>query len=521
MYQQRRTSMAVRAATGAVAVTLLAGLAPAQAAPQAPTAVPQSMVSIASAVPLSDVASNQYQVQIQWLADRGITTGWPDGTFRPLWSVNRDAMAAFLYRLAGQPDFQAPPVSPFKDVPTTDQFYKEITWAHSQGITTGWTEADGTRTFRPLQAINRDAIAAFMYRYAGKPAYTAPATSQFTDVRPGEDFYDEIHWLESKGITTGWTEADQSRTYRPLQPIARDAMAAFLYRYDQYANPANGTPTYLTTLVPTAENTDFVAWPTAEISGGSYPNSVMTTMLYDDDPRSLTYDLAGQYGRFQAVLGVDDSSISTSGSFKYEILGDGKLLTAREVKFGTTAPVDVAVTGVQKLEIKVTRLLGGDQSSSGVLGDVRLVVGALPLPTAAVEAAPAAGSLTELERIVDEMFYNGPASIGGTTYENAITRAMTAENTTARAEYNLGRDYATFSGVLGLDDQVTTDSSAQYTVRFVVDGVEKLSRTVSAGAASEFSVDVKNGLRLAIEVTRTGGGAGDSQLVIGDPRLTP
>ena len=29
---------------------------------------------------------------------RGITTGWSDGTFRPNAPVNRDAMAAFIYR---------------------------------------------------------------------------------------------------------------------------------------------------------------------------------------------------------------------------------------------------------------------------------------------------------------------------------------------------------------------------------------------------------------------------------------
>jgi len=515
MYQQgRKTSVAVRIATGAVAVTMLAGLVPATAAPQAPTAVPQSMVSIARAVQLSDIAGNPYQTQIQWLADKGITTGWPDGTFRPYQPINRDAMAAFLYRMKGSPAYQAPAASRFKDVRPGQQFYKEIHWLAEEGITTGWPDG----TFRPVQPINRDAIAAFMYRYADKPAYTAPSTSVFTDVYPGQDFYKEIHWLESKGITTGWTESDATRTYRALQPLNRDAMAAFLYRYE---NPANGTPTPLTDLAPTAESADFVTWGDAGVNGSTYANSVMTTALNDDDPRTISYDLAAKYDRFQAVLGVSDISLSTEGSFKYEVFGDGRLLATQQVAFGATAPVDVSVTGVKTLQIKVTRLLGGESSSAGVLGDVRLVVGVLPLPTAAVEEAPAAGYLAELERVVDDMFYNGSSSIGGTVYENSITRAMTAENSTATAEYNLGRDYATFSGRLGLDDVLTTDTSARYTVKFVVDGVEKFSREVAAGAGTDFSVDVKNGLRLKIVVTRTGGGTGDSVLVLGDPRLTP
>ena len=38
---------------------------------------------------------------INWLAQRRITTGYPDGTFRPNGSVERGAMAAFFYRFAG------------------------------------------------------------------------------------------------------------------------------------------------------------------------------------------------------------------------------------------------------------------------------------------------------------------------------------------------------------------------------------------------------------------------------------
>jgi hypothetical protein len=46
------------------------------------------------------------------------------------------------------------------------------------------------------------------------------------------EFFTEITWLESTGITTGWsTPAGQE--YRPLAYTKRDAMATFLYRFDQ------------------------------------------------------------------------------------------------------------------------------------------------------------------------------------------------------------------------------------------------------------------------------------------------
>ena len=161
---------------------------------------------------------------INWLAQRRITTGWSDGTFRPNGSVERGAMAAFFYRMAGSPQFTAPSTPSFKDVPRDHPFYKEIEWMRARGITTGWSDG----TFRPNDAVNRDAMAAFFYRFAGSPAYSAPAVSPFTDVSTGSQFYREIAWLAEQRITTGWADG----SFRPVQPIERGAMAAFLHRYN-------------------------------------------------------------------------------------------------------------------------------------------------------------------------------------------------------------------------------------------------------------------------------------------------
>ncbi|WP_454697992.1 peroxidase family protein [Arthrobacter humicola] len=197
--------------------------------PRVPAFVPPTVS------PFADVSTTQlYYLEMAWLADQGISTGWVEAngtvTYRPLQSISRDAMAAFLYRAAGSPAFTAPAVSPFADVSTGQQFYKEMAWLADQGISTGWAEANGTVTYRPLQSISRDAMAAFLYRAAGSPAFTAPAVSPFADVSTGQQFYKEMAWLADQGISTGWVEANGTVTYRPLQSISRDAMAAFLYR---------------------------------------------------------------------------------------------------------------------------------------------------------------------------------------------------------------------------------------------------------------------------------------------------
>ncbi|GGG64172.1 hypothetical protein GCM10011374_29670 [Kocuria dechangensis] len=145
-----------------------------------------------------------------------------------LWATVRNDVVKLRMEPTGQGDtaYMPPSVSPFRDVSTTQQFYKEMAWLAARKISTGWDDG----TYRPLRPINRDAMAAFLYRMAGSPAYTPPRVSPFRDVSTTQQFYKEMAWLAARGISTGWTEADGSRTYRPLQPINRDAMAAFLYR---------------------------------------------------------------------------------------------------------------------------------------------------------------------------------------------------------------------------------------------------------------------------------------------------
>ncbi|MFW0111007.1 S-layer homology domain-containing protein [Rothia sp. CCM 9416] len=167
--------------------------------------------------------SLMFQQEIMWVAEHGVAKGWPDNTYRPFENIERGAMAAYMYRLAGSPRYHAPEVSPFSDVSTDHPFYKEIAWLQQAGITTGWPDG----TFRPSESINRDAMAAFFYRAAGSPDYTPSGDGAFKDVQSSTAFYKEISWLKDQGITTGWPD----ETFRPLTPIKRDAMAAFVYRY--------------------------------------------------------------------------------------------------------------------------------------------------------------------------------------------------------------------------------------------------------------------------------------------------
>jgi len=111
----------------------------------------------------SDVpASSEFYKQIEWLKHTGITTGTTPTTFSPSANVTRGQMAAFMYRLAGSPTFTPPKTASFGDVPTSNEFYKQIEWLKHKDITTGTTAT----TYSPSANVTRQQMAAFMYRLA-------------------------------------------------------------------------------------------------------------------------------------------------------------------------------------------------------------------------------------------------------------------------------------------------------------------------------------------------------------------
>jgi len=104
--------------------------------------------------------SHPFYKEIEWAAAEGIVTGLPDGTFRPTTVVTRGAIAAFLYRAAGDPPFGEPATPTFTDVGLEHLFFTEIEWAANEGIVTGF--ANGT--YQPGDAVTRQSMAAFLFR---------------------------------------------------------------------------------------------------------------------------------------------------------------------------------------------------------------------------------------------------------------------------------------------------------------------------------------------------------------------
>ena len=105
--------------------------------------------------------------EILWMAQEGISTGYVETngttTFRPSQPVLREQFAAFLYRYdeaAFDPDYTT-----FTDVPLTATFHDQIEWLAFRGISTGYDLGNGEREFRGSQPVLREQTSAFLYRY--------------------------------------------------------------------------------------------------------------------------------------------------------------------------------------------------------------------------------------------------------------------------------------------------------------------------------------------------------------------
>jgi subtilisin len=200
---------------------------------------PPVQVSCTSSAPtrFPDVdGSHPFLLDVEWAAAAGVLDGYPDGTFRPAGALSRQAVAAALHRLAGEPAGSLPggdhPDPGFSDVDADHPFYDAIAWAVAEGVTTGYPDG----TFRPGALISRQAVVVQLHRLAARSATppTGPHPDPgFSDVGPDHLFHDSIAWAVAEGIATGYPDG----AFRPGASTSRQALTAYLHRLVEVIGP--------------------------------------------------------------------------------------------------------------------------------------------------------------------------------------------------------------------------------------------------------------------------------------------
>ena len=162
-----------------------------------------------------------------------LTHTWDNSGVTLTWRTDTPGTS---YRLNGSAVFSF--ASVFVDVVSDHAFFDQIQWLAHRGLGTG-TVVDGNRYFYPAAATSRQAMAAFLFRYAGDPTWQPVAGTQtFSDVSTSHSFYREIEWMADQGLATGYADG----TFGPATTVSRQAMAAFLYRVA--GEPAAPAPTF-------------------------------------------------------------------------------------------------------------------------------------------------------------------------------------------------------------------------------------------------------------------------------------
>ncbi len=173
-----------------------------------------------AAGPFWDVSPlDRFCPEITWAKDQSLVQGFSDGRFGTIQPLSRQAVARVLRAFAEGTGGGG--VSPYTDVPPSHPFHNDIVWLTTSGIATGFADY----TYRPNAPVTRQALASFLYKLAGSPPVDPNATT-FVDVPPRHQFHDAIEWAASQGISVGFADSG----FHPSAIATRQATVAMLHR---------------------------------------------------------------------------------------------------------------------------------------------------------------------------------------------------------------------------------------------------------------------------------------------------
>lgn len=190
--------------------------------------------------PFWDVPQSHWAHEaVTYVYDNDLMNGTDGSLFSPESTTTRAQVVTVLYRLAGQPaaDWE----NPFWDVPASAWFHDAVTWAWENDITGGVSSTH----FGAGNAVTREQLAAFLYRYAQDQGYDTSARadlSGYSDAGLVSSYATEaLSWANATGLITGTT----ATTLSPKGSATRAQVATILSRFCQdvipggYVSPAH------------------------------------------------------------------------------------------------------------------------------------------------------------------------------------------------------------------------------------------------------------------------------------------
>lgn len=157
---------------------------------------------------------------VEYLSDKGIVSGYPDGSFRPDADLTRAQLAKMIVAARGW-SLIKPMEGRFSDVPDDSWMFPYVETVVARGAMQGYPNG----TFRPNSMATRADVVRCIVLAAGWPVSKAPRPAMLPDgqIPHWSDPYVAV--ARRKGIIT----TDQENSFHPDSPATRSSASAIIY----------------------------------------------------------------------------------------------------------------------------------------------------------------------------------------------------------------------------------------------------------------------------------------------------
>lgn len=196
-----------------------------------------SEIELQSVLEFPDCNPNEwYASAVTYVSDKGLITGYNDGTFGPYDNVTRGQLVTILWRMEGKPVSSS---AGFSDVSSSDFYYSAALWAQKNGVIKGY----GDGTFGGERLITREEAAVMLANYANFKGYDTAsdktALMRISGWREADSWaLDSLGWCVDQGLMSG-KDTPSGAYLDPMGSTWRSAMAKMIMVLDRdvFGNP--------------------------------------------------------------------------------------------------------------------------------------------------------------------------------------------------------------------------------------------------------------------------------------------
>lgn len=177
-----------------------------------------------------------YAPAVTYVSNKGLITGYDNGTFGPYDNITRGQLVTILWRMEGKPVSSS---DGFSDVSSSDFYYSAALWAQKNGVIKGY----GDGTFGGERLITRQEAAVMLANYANFKGYDTAsdktALMRISGWREADSWaLDSLGWCVDQGLMSG-KDTPSGAYLDPMGSTWRSAMAKMIMVLDRdvFGNP--------------------------------------------------------------------------------------------------------------------------------------------------------------------------------------------------------------------------------------------------------------------------------------------